>query len=139
MKGAPGCRYISLAADSSFLDDNNNNNRSLLSIDRVPPVQSTDIHAHDENSSDASTGCLIQQLQSKRQLDNEILQYITTADAPSLTAVGEENDVDSDISVVGGEVRVKNTIQRAPEWLHSAVVEELKMKFLHQNDGDCNH
>ena len=127
-----------LAADSSFLDDNNNN-RSLLSMGRVPPVQSTDIHAHDENSSDASAGCLIQQLQSKHQLDNEILQYITTADAPSLTAVGEENDVDSDISVVSGEVRVKNTIQQAPEWLHSAVVEELKMKFLHQNDGDCNH
>ena len=116
-----------LTADSFFL-------QALLSMDRVPQVQSTDIHAHDENSSDASTGCLIQQLQSKRQLDDEILQYITTADAPSLTTVGEENDVDSDISVVGGEVRVKNTIQQAPEWLHSAVVEELKMKFLHQND-----
>lgn len=122
-----------LTADSFFLQGNNNSH-SLLSMDRVPQVQSTDIHAHDENSSDASTGCLIQQLQSKRQLDDEILQYITTADAPSLTTVGEENDVDSDISVVGGEVRVKNTIQQAPEWLHSAVVEELKMKFLHQND-----
>ena len=120
-----------LTADSSFLQGKNNN---LLSMDRVPQVQSTDIHAHDKNSSDASTGCLIQQLQSKRQLDDEILQYITTADAPSLTTVGEENDVDSDISVVGGGVRVKNTIQQAPEWLHSAVVEELKMKFLHQND-----
>ena len=71
-----------------------------------------------ENISDSSASKSLVQSQANRHL-NSILPNVPTTDVASLSTAGKDEHASRD----------QGAIQQAPEWVHSAVIEELKSKF----------
>lgn len=71
-----------------------------------------------ENISDSSASKSLVQSQANRHL-NSIFPNVPTTDVASLSTAGKDEHASRD----------QGAIQQAPEWVHSAVIEELKSKF----------